>query len=127
MPENLPAEMKDVKETARRFISEDLIPLESAIGDETDESQMNEIRETVREKSKQLGLFYKTQPEDFGGTPASTLELTMLRELFAASNLRVAGNVFGPGPGILANAIPLLQIILSPQMLKLGFNRMFWS
>lgn len=104
MPENLPAHIQDIQETVRKFIAEDLIPLENSIEAETDESRISKIRETVREKSKQLGLFYKTQPEDFGGTPASTLELTMLRELFAASNLGVANYIFGPGPGILANA-----------------------
>lgn len=104
MPENLPTHIQKVQETARQFIAKDLLTLESAIDDETDESRISEIRESVREKSKQLGFFYKTQPEDCGGTPASTLELTMLRELFAASNLRVANDIFGPGPGILANA-----------------------
>jgi len=115
MPENLPTHIKEVQESARKFISEELVPLERAMRDETDESRMSKIRETVREKSKQLGLFYKTQPEGFGGSPASTLELTMLRELFAASNLRVASNIFGPGPGILANATgELKSLYLDP-------------
>ena len=45
--------------------------------------------------------FYKTQPAEFGGHPATTLELTALRETFAASNNPLSRYVFGPGPGVL--------------------------
>jgi acyl-CoA dehydrogenase len=104
MPENLPRHIQDTRTRAVKFIAEELMPLESSIDDDTDESRLGEIRATVREKSRQQGFFFKTQPEEYGGTPASTLELTMLRELFAAANLKMADQIFGPGPGILANA-----------------------
>jgi acyl-CoA dehydrogenase len=118
MPENLPKHIQDVQEAARKFIAEDLVPLENSIEAGADEARLTEIRERVREKSKQLGLFYKTQPEDFGGNPASTLELTMLRELFAASNLTVTNNIFGPGPGILANAQGELKSLYLDPVIK---------
>ena len=55
----------------------------------------------VIDASKAAGFFYKTQPAEFGGNPASTLELTALRETFAASNNPLTRYVFGPGPGVL--------------------------
>jgi acyl-CoA dehydrogenase len=61
----------------------------------------DDVVDKVRAASREAGFFYKTQPEEFGGNPASTLELTMLRELFAACNSPLTRYVFGPGPGVL--------------------------
>ena len=51
--------------------------------------------------SKREGFYYKTQPVEFGGQPAGIIELTMLRELWAAANSPLTDYIFGPGPGIL--------------------------
>ena len=93
MPDNLPEAIRRVKQEAESFISETILP----IGD--DESAASALR--VREASREAGFFYKTQPEEFGGNPAGTLELTVLRETFAACNSPLTRFVFGPGPGVL--------------------------
>ncbi len=93
MPENLPQEISLVKHSAENFLEEIIKPL----GD--DDTHASAQR--VRDASKKLGLFYKTQPVEFGGTAASTLELTVLRELFARANLPLTRHIFGPGPGVL--------------------------
>lgn len=93
MPENLPEDILRVRESAEKFIDQVIRP----IGDADDA----EAASQVREASKEAGFFFKTQPEEFGGHPASALELTVLRELFAHANLPLTRHVFGPGPGAL--------------------------
>lgn len=99
MPENLPAQLISVKQETESFINDFLKPLEEDISE--DGVIPDEIKTKVREASRARGLFFKTQPKDFGGDPAGALELTMLRELFASANLRLGALVFGPGPGVL--------------------------
>lgn len=93
MPENISPEIESVKQSADAFVSDVLRPLR---GDVT-ESNI----ERVRAASKDAGFFFKTQPQEFGGNPASTLELTVLRETFAAANDPLTSYLFGPGPGVL--------------------------
>jgi len=104
MPENLSPELLAIREQTQQFVDETLRPLEESLGDDFKLPVSDEIRKKVREEAQRTGLFYKTQPVEFGGHPAGTLELTMLRELFAAANLRVSQYVFGPGPGALSTA-----------------------
>jgi alkylation response protein AidB-like acyl-CoA dehydrogenase len=96
MPDNLSAELLAVKDSMQVFIQEVIKPSE--------ELSVEQGREKVREASKAHGFFVKTQPEAFGGQPATTLELTMLREALAAANSPLSTAVFGPGPGILHSA-----------------------
>jgi acyl-CoA dehydrogenase len=108
MPDNLTPDLASVKAKMQTFISETLRP--SANLDNTSEAENK-----VRDSSKTLGFYFKTQPEAHGGQPASTLELTMLREMLAASNNPLSRHVFGPGPGILHNAEgPLRADYLEP-------------
>ncbi len=93
MPDNLPDAVLAERDKAFAFIEDVVRPLA--------EEGAEDAAAKVRDASKQAGFFFKTQPETFGGSPASTLELTVLRELFAASNLPLTQNIFGPGPGVL--------------------------
>lgn len=99
MPDNLPGSLLALREEARHFVEDILVPLENEItdGDPVPET----LQEKVRQVSKDAGYFYKTQPEAYGGKPAASLELTLLREAWAASNCRLTQYIFGPGPGIL--------------------------
>ena len=103
MPEHLSIEMMKVRTEAESFM-EELIQTEQSLRPESTESEWNEARRKVRQRSQDLGLFYKTQAEEYGGNPASVLELTMLRELFASANLSITDAIFGPGPGILGQS-----------------------
>ena len=104
MPENLSPELLAIRVQTQQFVDEILKPMEASLGEDAESPIPEEVRSRVREESRQSGLFYKTQPAEFGGQPAGVLELTMLRELFAAANLRLSQFVFGPGPGALGRA-----------------------
>ena len=93
MPENLPPDILTSVDKALQFIDSVLVPLDGVVNAEN--------IEIVMEASKVTGFFYKTQPKEFGGNPVSTLELTALRETFAASNDPLTNYIFGPGPGVL--------------------------
>ena len=102
MPDNLPENVAASRKDADSFVENVLRPLEKEL--ETTGAIPGEIQERVRAASKESGFFYKTQPSEYGGNPAGVLELTMLRETWAASNSRLAPYIFGPGPGILHSA-----------------------
>ena len=93
MPDNLPEAVIAVKQRAEKFVEEIIVPLQ--------DDELSQAVAKVRAASKEAGFFYKTQPVEFGGSPASTLELTVLRELFAATNSPLTSYLFGPGPGVL--------------------------
>ena len=94
MPDNLSEALLSIKQQADDFVSQNLDPL-------TNESISQKSIEAIRSASKEAGFFYKTQPAEFGGQPASTLELTVLRETFSASHSDFSRYIFGPGPGVL--------------------------
>ncbi len=95
MPDQLPEELVRTRESARKFLADVILPLE-----QSDDAPAL-IQDQVRKASQKAGFYYKTQLKEFGGNPASILELTMLRETWAAANSRLTGLIFGPGPGIL--------------------------
>ena len=102
MPENLSKELIAIRNDAQQFIEQELNPLEKEISDLA--TVPTQIQEAVRHASQKFGFFYKTQPTEYGGNPAGSLELTMLREIWSASNSRLTPYIFGPGPGILHSA-----------------------
>ena len=103
MPENLSAELNAVRTAMQAFIDDIVQPAATQV------DQAQALAE-VREASKQAGFYFKTQPASYGGDPASTLELTVLREQLAAANNPLVRAVFGPGPGILHSADGHLKI-----------------
>ena len=119
MPDNLPSSVLEVQSAFAEFIESNLlfgtddssmeVSKVQASTIEADPQELARLHAKVREQSKAAGFFYKTQPEEFGGSPAGTLEITMLREMLAASNSPLSSSVFGPGPGILASAKGLLR------------------
>ncbi len=102
MPEQISEALKNIRQEAIDFLSGVIKPLEDQL--ESESPIPTDIIKKVQEASRQAGFFYKTQPAEFGGRPAGVLELTMLRELWAASNMTLASHIFGPGPGILHSA-----------------------
>ena len=108
MPEHLPQHVQQSLARARTFIEAVLRPLERQLTDRN-AAILPGLRRQVREASQLAGFFGKTQPEAFGGQPADILELTALKETFAAADLRIADLVFGPGPGLLATATGVLR------------------
>ena len=97
MPDNLPEAVVAVKRQAEEFIDKVIRPLSNKSVAEVSDDAVK----LVKEASRDAGFFFKTQPKEFGGAPASTLELTVLRELFSRTNLPLTRYIFGPGPGVL--------------------------
>lgn len=113
MPDNLPEGLMEVQSAMSRFIETHL----SASADEIAGQDQGILLAKVREASRQAGFYYKTQPAEFGGNPATTLELTMLREMLAEANSPLGSAFFGPGPGVLHAASGILRSeYLEPSM-----------
>lgn len=100
MPELLTAQQLTLRDNARSFA-------QSLDADATSEA--------VRGAAKEIGFFAMTQPKDFGGSAASALDLVVVRDELAARRVPHPGAVFGPGPGVLADAgEPLRSHYLNP-------------
>ncbi|MEZ5560830.1 MAG: acyl-CoA dehydrogenase family protein [Pseudomonadales bacterium] len=107
MPEQLDSEQQALAERVRRFAADVLEPLRGTSG--------RDARQRVTAAAQAAGLFAMTQPREFGGTAASSLALTIVRDELAAANAPHSGLVFGPGPGVLAGAgEPLRSRYLEP-------------
>ena len=101
MPENLDSGITLALENLDEFIKTIIEPAAREM--EADVS-LDQAASRVRSESIKRGFFGKTQPAEYGGNPASNLELTALRETLAAANNPLTAYVFGPGPGILHSA-----------------------
>jgi alkylation response protein AidB-like acyl-CoA dehydrogenase len=111
MPEQLTPDQLALAARARRFAAEELLPRR---GESTATARAT-ARAAVVAASRAAGLFPMTQPREFGGTAASTLELTIVRDELAAANPPFLEAVFGPGPGVLASVgEPLRTTHLEP-------------
>mgnify|MGYP006284051429 CR=1 FL=1 len=69
----LPEEVKLLKDTVRRFVDEELIPIEMKTIEGP--SLKPEYREALTKKTKELGLWLLTTPKEYGGQGLSVLEL----------------------------------------------------
>ena len=77
MPESIGAELEALRAKVQAFIDDDLKPLEAALGEDAEDVSA-ETRGRVRERSRELGLFQMTQPEEFGGVRTGPLALTVV-------------------------------------------------
>ena len=77
MPDQLSDALWAVKEAASEFLQKEIAPRTVQLREGASETK---LAAEIRAASKAAGFFTKTQPEDFGGSPASVLELTVLRD-----------------------------------------------
>lgn len=101
MPESLSASDRDFQTALNTFVA-------SELGERDGETRAAR-RARIMAASKAMGLFYKTQPQEFGGNPGSLVQLTLARETLAAARAADANVAFGPAPGVLAGATGLLK------------------
>lgn len=107
MPENLSPELEELARRARRFAAEELLPRAGL--------PAAEARPAVVQASRKAGFHQMTQPAGYGGSEASTLALTVVRDELASANPPWLDAVFGAGPGVLAGAgEPLRSRYLEP-------------
>ncbi|MEM7097401.1 MAG: acyl-CoA dehydrogenase family protein [Pseudomonadota bacterium] len=109
MPEQLTQQEIQLRDKCDHFATEIMLTQNP---DEPDQA-----RDNIRNAAKEAGLFAMTQPEQFGGTAASQLQLTIARETLAAHNPPFLDAVFGPSPGVLGQVDdPLKTSHLAPLM-----------
>ncbi len=91
-------EQKMMIDTVRRFIAEELRPLEAGL--EENGALDRAVAQSVHEKSKALGLFALNIPEQFGGGGLSVLDRILCEEQFGHTSdyliRRAFGNVYEP-------------------------------
>ena len=88
----LPAEIRILKNTLRRFVDQELIPIEMHSMDGSDLKP--EIRQRLEAKTRELGLWLLEVPEELGGQDLSLLGMTVITEELART---VALPARGPG------------------------------
>ena len=111
MPEQLPAELVTLRESADALAREVLVPLRDA------GAPRPETAAKVRVASKAAGVFAMTQPKAFGGAGASLLALTVVRDTLASHNVVHLPGLFGPAPGVLGGVGEPLKSTLLPAVL----------
>lgn len=112
MPEQLPAELADLRDRVDAMARDVLAPLRDDLGLDS-----RQRAEQVRQASKAAGVFAMTQPRRFGGSEASSLALTVVRDTLGANNVCHLPGIFGPGPGVLAGVGEPLRSTLLPAVL----------
>ncbi len=102
----VPEEVEMLKQTLRRFVTEEVIPLERANNLTWDTAPPKELRKQVRLRSKELGLYGVDMPAEVGGGGLSfsgrcllEIEANFHDTLFFDD---VLGGISGPTPVLLA-------------------------
>jgi acyl-CoA dehydrogenase len=106
MPESLPEPLIALRSKTESLIRDGLTSLEEALNDGLD---VKTVRERAAAYSTDAGIFSMTQPESYSGEKVGALALTVVREMLAASNLRVAAYALAPSAGVLSAATGRLR------------------
>lgn len=92
---NLPPEVSQVNEALRRFMNEEVLPLEKQHREETSEGRFSpavlELGAEIRRKSVQLGFYTLHIPEAMGGGGMGHVAMTAFRETIAISGSTILG------------------------------------
>lgn len=102
---SVPEEITLVVDTVRRFIENELVPLEQAIEDEGAISQ--ELTKALLEKSRSLGLYAMNMPESVGGAGLSAVAMCLVEEQFGWTTDVLVRRTFGAVPASLVNCTEL--------------------
>ena len=100
-PESLPAPLEALRERARAFVIDELLPAERREGVETEGQASPELRRWVRTRAEAAGLFRLAQPTELGGGGLGPLGRFALHEAIAATGAALGGLVIGGSGGLL--------------------------
>jgi len=92
----IPEELKQLRESARRFVTEELLPLEPEYADQHDIP--DDIRARLQARTKELGFWAFDLPEEYGGGGVGVLGMCLVFEELAQCNVPAfrAPSVFTP-------------------------------
>ena len=96
MDYELPEELRMLKETLRRFVDREIIPIER---DAYEGHQLKpDVRLSLEEKAKELGLWMYDVPEEYGGLGMNLLARCVVwEEMGRTIAIPTRGNsIFGP-------------------------------
>jgi acyl-CoA dehydrogenase len=100
-PESLAAPLEALRERARAFVVDELLPAERREGVETEGQASPELRRWVRTRAEAAGLFRLAQPTELGGGGLGPLGRFALHEAIAATGAALGGLVIGGSGGLL--------------------------
>jgi acyl-CoA dehydrogenase len=113
MPESLSAELVELRQRAERFAGDVLQPHQAELL--AGRADHVAVRKIITRAAIAAGFFAMTQPRSCGGSEAGLLAMTVVRDTLAGYNTGLIDDVFGPGPGVLAQcAEPLRSRYLQP-------------
>jgi acyl-CoA dehydrogenase len=107
----LPSDIRILKETVRRFVDQELIPIEMQAMDGPDLKP--EIRKTLEAKTRELGLWLLDVPKELGGQDLSLLGIAVITEELARTVALPAR-----GPGIFGPEVRSILLSLSDEQKK---------
>jgi len=107
----LPADIRILKDTMRRFVDQELIPIEMQAMDGSDLKP--EIRKTLEAKTRELGLWLLEVPKELGGQDLSLLGIAVITEELARTVALPAR-----GPGIFGPEVRSILLSLSDEQKK---------
>lgn len=104
----LPEDLRLLKETVRKFVDRELIPIELDAMDGHD--LRPEVRATLERKAKELGLWLLDVPEEYGGSGLGLLGMVVVWE-------ELARTIALPprGPGIFGPDVRPVLFMLNPE------------
>ena len=113
---SIPEELRMLRDSARRFVAEELLPLEAQYANEPDIP--DELRKRLQDKAKALGFWIFDLPEEYGGGGIGALGMCLVFEELAKCNVPSfrAPTVFTPylGPVLFKSSPEQQQKYLLP-------------
>src|SRR5215813_10973227 len=91
---NLPEELQILRETVRRFVDKELIPLEREYRHDSEGAMPERLLKPLQEKTKSMGLWMLDVPSEYGGAglgllPRCLIALSRLGIVRSGSKTRI--------------------------------------
>ncbi len=114
----IPEEIEMLRQSLRKFIEKEIIPMEEKADFDPDDGPPPELLKKVRKRSYELGFWAIDLPEEHGGGGLNTLGVCILREevskYFSSLTQGIFGGPEGPSKVLLAGTDEQIQKYLIP-------------
>jgi acyl-CoA dehydrogenase len=115
---NIPEEITMLRQSLRKFIEKEIIPMEEKAGYDRDDGPPQELLQKVRKRSYELGFWAIDLPEEHGGGGLNTLGTVILREdvskYFSSLTQSIFGGPEGPSKILLSGTEEQIKKYLYP-------------
>lgn len=114
----IPEEITMLRQSLRKFIEKEVIPMEEKAGYDRDDGPPQELLQKVRKRSHELGFWAIDLPEKHGGGGLDTLGTVILREdvskYFSSLTQSIFGGPEGPSKILLSGTQEQIEKYLYP-------------